>query len=93
MVLLDLLGRRWTLRIVWELRDGPHTFRALQQRCEEVSPTLLNGRLRELRGYGLVGHDDDGYALTSAGGELARQLLGLDAWAGKWARGRRGDPG
>jgi len=30
MVLLDLLGRRWTLRIVWELRDQPRRFRDLQ---------------------------------------------------------------
>ncbi|MEH2514939.1 DNA-binding HxlR family transcriptional regulator [Bradyrhizobium sp. AZCC 1610] len=25
MALLDLLSRRWTLQIVWELRDGPLT--------------------------------------------------------------------
>ena len=22
MALMDLLGRRWTLRVIWELRDG-----------------------------------------------------------------------
>src|SRR5262249_6915756 len=30
VALLDLLGRRWTLRIVWELRETRRTFRALQ---------------------------------------------------------------
>ena len=30
MALLDLLGRRWTLRIVWELREEPKRFRELR---------------------------------------------------------------
>ena len=28
MALLDLLGRRWLLRVVWELREETLTFRA-----------------------------------------------------------------
>ncbi len=31
---LDLLGRRWILRILWELRNGPIGFRALQAFCD-----------------------------------------------------------
>ncbi|HTO53257.1 MAG TPA: transcriptional regulator, partial [Myxococcota bacterium] len=27
MAALDLLGRRWALRVLWELRNGPHSFR------------------------------------------------------------------
>jgi DNA-binding HxlR family transcriptional regulator len=49
MALLDLLGRRWALRILWELRDGPRTFRALRLACDDASPSVLNARLRELR--------------------------------------------
>ena len=30
MALLDLLGRRWSLRILWELREAPLTSRALR---------------------------------------------------------------
>ncbi len=84
MVLLDIVGQRWTLRILWELREGSLTFRALRQRCEEVSPTLLNGRLRALRELGVVGHGEEGYALTEAGSELKAQLVGLNRWAEKW---------
>jgi len=40
MALLDLLGQRWTLRILWELRDAPLTFRALQNACDSVSPKI-----------------------------------------------------
>jgi hypothetical protein len=32
MAALDLFGRRWTLRVLWELRDGAVGFRLLQQR-------------------------------------------------------------
>ena len=54
MVLLDLLGRRWTLRILWELRSGALTSRALRTACDEASPKVLNQRLKELREAGFI---------------------------------------
>ena len=54
MALLDLLGRRWALRILWELRDEPLRFRELQQACDGLSPSVLNTRLGELREAGIV---------------------------------------
>src|SRR6478736_6675281 len=54
MALLDLLGRRWTLRIIWELRERSLTSRALRTACDEASPTVLQARLSELRQAGLV---------------------------------------
>ena len=57
MVLLDLLGRRWTLRIIWELRGGPLTSRALRDACDDVSPTVLQARLTDLRRARLVDHE------------------------------------
>ena len=53
MALLDLLGRRWALRIGWELRDGGTlTFRQLQERCDGASSSVVNDRIRELRAAG-----------------------------------------
>ena len=89
MILLDVLGQRWTLRILWELRSGPLTFRALREACDGVSPSVLNDRLRTLRELGLVEATDDGYAPTARGEELGELLLPLDAWARSWARERR----
>lgn len=90
MALLDLLGRRWALRILWELRGGPLTFRALRDACDSVSPTVLNDRLRELREAALVGHDDDaGYSLSSLGLELHERFIPLAAWSERWARSAR----
>ena len=86
MALMDLLGRRWTLRVIWELRDGGLTFRALQEACGGVSPTVLNQRLRELRESGLVETEGAaGYGLTPLGRELIAQTLPLVAWSTRWA--------
>ena len=86
MVLFDVLGQRWTLRILWELRDGRLTFRQLQDRCEKVSPTLLNKRLKELREMQLIDHEQGGYGFTDLGQELGKQLAGFSSWSNKWAK-------
>jgi len=89
MALLDLLGRRWVLRIIWELTRAGAGFRALQERCGEMSPSVLAQRLRELGEAGIVGVDEAGsYRLTAAGRSLARALAPVDAWAKQWARSR-----
>ena len=86
MVLLDLLGRRWTLRVLWELRDGALRFRALQERCGGLSPTVLNRRLAELRAAEIVASDtQEGYELTGEGRKLLRALAPLGDWAKRWA--------
>lgn len=86
MVLLDLLGRRWTLRIVWELRESSLRFRELQDLIG-ASPTIVNTRLAELREARLVELDEaTGYRLTGLGRELLQLFLPLHLWSEKWAR-------
>jgi DNA-binding HxlR family transcriptional regulator len=87
MALLDLLGRRWALRVLWELRDErPLTFRELQARSGDISSSVLNDRLRELREAGIAERAADGYRLTAAGRDLLTALEPLDAWARQWGR-------
>jgi DNA-binding HxlR family transcriptional regulator len=87
MVLLDLLGRRWVLRLVWELRQEPRRFRELQALIGGASPTIVNARLRELRDARLVELDaDTGYRLTALGQEMLKLLLPLHVWSEKWAK-------
>ena len=86
MVLLDLLGRRWALRIVWELREKALRFRELQDMIG-ASPTILNTRLADLREAKLVWLDEQaGYRLTPLGQELLRLFLPLHMWSEKWAK-------
>lgn len=84
MVALDVLGRRGALRVLWELRDDPLTFRALQHACG-TNPGTLNARLKELRGLDIVDHQDGGYRLTVHGRSLVSALGPLQAWADRWA--------
>jgi DNA-binding HxlR family transcriptional regulator len=84
MVVLDLLGRRGALRILWELRGGAVlTFRVLQ-RAAELAPGTLNARLAELRAAGVVAAES-GYRLTPRGVELFDALWPLLAWSEAWA--------
>jgi DNA-binding HxlR family transcriptional regulator len=85
MALLDLLGRRWTLRLLWELRSGPLTSRALRTACDEASPTVLQTRLSELREAGFVELGEaGGYALTPLGRELGDTFMPLQRFAERW---------
>jgi DNA-binding HxlR family transcriptional regulator len=86
MALLDLLGRRWALRVIWELRDQALTFRELQRRCGAISSSVLNERLGELRAAGVLESGDGGYALTSEGRHLLELYPPLQAWAERWAK-------
>ena len=78
---LDLLGRRWSLRLVWELRRNTLSFSELRQRSG-ISPSVLSARLRELAGAGVVERTADRrYRLSGRGRELARILFELNRWA------------
>ncbi|MFP6581459.1 MAG: helix-turn-helix domain-containing protein [Candidatus Hydrogenedentota bacterium] len=88
MALLDLLGRRWSLRILWELRSEPLTFRELRDACENMSPSVLNQRVDELRAAGILENSDHGYALTTEGLDLMESLTPLHFWAEKWSNRR-----
>jgi DNA-binding HxlR family transcriptional regulator len=91
MAALDLLGRRWALRVLWELRDGSAGFRELQARCDGMSSSVLRDRLAEGVEAGLLtqGEDDERYALSAWGRQLGEAIAPLDAWARRWAKATR----
>lgn len=87
MAAMDLLGRRWALRVMWELNAGPLGARALLARCDGLSSSVLYERLRELETAALVVQDDSGaYRLTDIGLALGAALQPLDSWARRWSR-------
>jgi DNA-binding HxlR family transcriptional regulator len=88
MALLDLLGRRWALRVLWEVHErGPLGFAELQAHSDGISPSVLSQRLKDLVEAGLLVPGDDGrYAPGRDAEQLARILLDLDAWAKRWKR-------
>ena len=79
---LSLAGRRWALRVVWELRVGPLNFRALRSACGDLSPSVLQRRLHELRAFGVIEKIPQlGYRLSSNGERLFQVLAQLDKWS------------
>ena len=85
MALLDLASRKQLLRVVWELSDGPLKFRPLQEACGDISPSLLNRRVKDLREARLVELSIEGYRLTPLGSGLYQAFQPISAWANGWA--------
>jgi DNA-binding HxlR family transcriptional regulator len=90
MALLDLLGRRMAMRVIWELRAEELTFRQLQQRCSGVSASTLNSRLHDLRDAGIVTNGPNGYRLSKEGHGLLQAYEPLGKWARRWAQRQTG---
>jgi DNA-binding HxlR family transcriptional regulator len=85
---LDLLGRRWAMRLVWELRRSTLSFSELREQTG-ISPSVLSARLGELVEAGVVERDPGRrYRLSGSGRELARILFELNRWAEQDQTGR-----
>src|SRR5260370_7822185 len=92
MALLDLLGRRWTLRLLWELRDGPLRFVALRKAAGGVSQSVLVVRLAELTAAGIVEEAGAGDPLTPTGRAANRPPGDPDPLRAQLAHGSRPPP-
>jgi DNA-binding HxlR family transcriptional regulator len=86
MALFDLVGRRWNLRIIWELHRAarPLTFRELRSACGDISSSVLTQRLHELADTRITAHAGDGYALTGTGTQLVAALQPVLEWSRTW---------
>ena len=86
---IDLLGRRWTLAIVWASAEaGAVRFNEFKQTLEGIPPGTLAARLVELEEAGVLErHVFDTrpprveYRLTDEGLRLKRVVDALAAWA------------
>ena len=88
MAAFDLFGRRWALRVIWELHQAgrPVTFRDLRVRCGDISSSVLTRRLSELADASIVTHIGDGYVLTDLGADLVDAMSPLLDWSRAWDR-------
>lgn len=85
VALIDILSKKWVLRMLWELQQGPSTFRALQTRCGDISPTTINQRLKDLKEVNLVtSSTTEGYALTETGYQLIELFDPINDFAKQW---------
>jgi DNA-binding HxlR family transcriptional regulator len=69
-------------RAVESQQSEPCTFRELQERCETISPTVLNSRLKErMKRWSSI---RKGLSRHTTGRELCPSVR-LGVWAKKWA--------
>lgn len=84
---LDIVGERWALLVLRELRLGPRRYRDLQEALPGITPAVLSKRLKELEEYGVLGRRRlpppaavRVYELTAWGAELEPVFQALARW-------------
>ena len=84
---VDVVGNRWTLLIIRELRPGPRRFTDLVDGLPGISRKLLSERLRELEREGIITRKElpppaarQVYELTEDGRDLAVAMSPLITW-------------
>ncbi len=85
---LDLIGSKWAILIVYALFQGTKRYSQLQQLIEGVSPKMLIQNLRKLEACGLVKRvvypvvpPQVDYSLTPLGETLMEPLAMLYVWS------------
>lgn len=94
----DVVGNRWTLLILRELRPGPRRFTDLVAGLPGISRKLLSERLRDLESDGIITRKElpppaarHVYELTDEGRDLVVALTPLIAWGVKRLGERRAE--
>ena len=86
--ILDRIGDRWSLLVLWSLTDGARRFTELRRDIGDISPRMLAQTVRRLEQDGLVSRTVTpsvpqrvDYALTSLGRSFLEPLDVLVDWA------------
>ena len=93
----EIIGEKWTMLILRELLMGTCRFNEFQRSMSRISPTILNKRLKQLEGKGIVlkkrlsGQKGFEYRLTAMGKELEPIIEQVAIWGQRWARGQMSD--
>ena len=87
---MELIGKRWTALIIYQLLDGPQRFNAIESALP-ISGRLLSERLKELEKERVVERKVYSevpirveYSLTEKGLSLEGAVREIEKWAQKW---------
>jgi DNA-binding HxlR family transcriptional regulator len=90
---LEILSKRWTAMIVFQLMSGPQRFVGIEKLLPNLSGKVLSERLRELEGEGLIQRAvypetpvRIEYALTDKGRALAPIFGEIGHWSNQWIK-------
>ncbi len=88
---MELIGKRWTALIIYQLLNGPQRFNAIESALP-ISGRLLSERLKELEKEGVVERKVYSevpvrveYSLTEKGRALEGAVREIEKWAQNWA--------
>ena len=89
---MELLGKRWTTLILYQLLEGPQRFNEIESALP-VSGRLLSERLKELEKEEIVERKvyteipvRVEYALTEKGRALEEVIRGVEKWSQCWIK-------
>ena len=87
---MELIGKRWTALIIYQLLDGPQRFNAIEQALP-ISGRLLSERLKELEKEQIVLREVFPevpirvvYSLTDKGHALEHTVRSIESWSKQW---------
>lgn len=87
---MELLGKRWTTLIIYQLLDGSKRFNEIESSLP-ISGRLLSERLKELEREGIVQRTLFSevpvrveYNLTDKGMALKNVITGIENWSKDW---------
>ena len=89
---MDLVGGKWKMVVLWQLREGAVRFSEIKRRLEGVTQKMLTQQLRELEELGLITRTvypvvppKVEYSLAPEGKKLVPVLESLCRWSEKYA--------
>lgn len=87
---MELIGKRWTALIIYQLLEGPQRFNAIEAALP-ISGRLLSERLKELEKEQIVERKVYSevpirveYSLTDKGRSLEGAVREIESWAQNW---------
>lgn len=91
-----IIGRKWTLLIIYHLLESPRRFCELQEMLGGVNPTTLSQRLKMMESSGLLRRHERPtvppwvqYELTEKGAALRPIIEGMAVWGRTWLSDER----
>ncbi|WP_307206970.1 winged helix-turn-helix transcriptional regulator [Paenibacillus harenae] len=87
----DILGKKWTGRIIRVLLGGPKRFKEIKEQIPEMSDKMLTDRMKELESQNIINRNvypempvRIEYDLTDKGRELQPVIESIQKWGEEW---------
>ncbi|WHY72118.1 winged helix-turn-helix transcriptional regulator [Fictibacillus enclensis] len=89
-LVIDIIGGKWKVLILWNLNEGPKRFNELKRSIPDITQKMLTQQLKELSEHGLVSRLELGethvvYETTDMGKKIQPTLFAMCRWGDEFA--------